>query len=259
MISTFFLNKYIWNNTVINRFKSDTNKKPLRENNLEEVFSKKYPDEDITSEDTAISEQKHINEINTCEELDDYINNYTECTLKNTCSKTVTGVGPTNSPVMFIGEAPGEEEDKTGIPFVGRSGMLLRKMIKYSNIDENKIYISNIIPWRPENNRTPNTEEIFMCLPFIKKRIELISPKYLILVGGVSAKSILNTNVPVTKLRGKVHEIEINNKIYLAIVTFHPSFLLRSPAYKVQAKEDMDFIRLRLQNDGIFSQMECLE
>ena len=150
---------------------------------------------------------------------------------------------------MLIGEAPGAEEDKLGKPFVGAAGQLLNKMLAAINLDRNSVYITNIVPWRPPNNRVPNTEEILQCLPFIQKHIEIIQPSILVLLGGTATKAILATTLGITKLRGKWHKYNsLNIKEPISTMAmYHPAFLLRSPGHKKDAWEDLQKIQKKLQ------------
>ena len=133
---------------------------------------------------------------------------------------------------MLIGEAPGNQEDIEGKPFVGKSGQLLDKILETININRTNCYISNIIPWKPPGNRNPTAEEINTCLPFIKKHIQLINPKILMLIGSISAKSILDQTIGITKLRGIWHLYKDKNIEIPALPVFHPAYLLRRPANK---------------------------
>ena len=159
--------------------------------------------------------------------------------LKRTARNTVFSDGNPNSAVMIIGEAPGQEEDEQGKPFVGQSGKLLNNMLAAVGLKRSDVYISNILFWRPPGNRTPSAEEIAFCMPYVKQHIMLARPKVLLLLGGVAVKSILNTLEPISKLRGL-------KNTYMGIdtiATFHPAYLLRSPGQKAIAFRD--FIALR--------------
>ena len=149
---------------------------------------------------------KNIQDILTLFQLKTYIEDSNLCPLKNYAKQAVFSDGNPSSKIMLIGEAPGVEEDKLGKPFVGLAGQLLNKMLKAINLDRNSVYITNVVPWRPPNNRTPNSEEILQCLPFIQKHIEIIKPSIMILLGGTAAKAILATTLGITKLRGQWYE-----------------------------------------------------
>ena len=191
----------------------------------------------------------NIQNIESLDQLERYIKTSDDCLLKNKALNTVFADGTPSSKVMLIGEAPGAEEDKLGKPFVGAAGQLLNKMLASINLDRNSVYITNIVPWRPPNNRAPNTEEILQCLPFIQKHIEIIRPSILVLLGGTATKAILATTIGITKLRGKWHEYSSLNikKPILTIAMYHPAFLLRSPGHKKEAWQDLQKIQKKLQ------------
>ena len=180
-----------------------------------------------------------LSEINTLKDLQSFIENYDECELSHTARSTVFCDGNVDAEVMLIGEAPGNQEDLEGKPFVGKSGQLLDKILETININRTNCYISNIIPWRPPGNRNPTAEEINTCLPFIKKHIQLINPKILMLIGSISAKSILDQTIGITKLRGIWHLYKDKNIEIPALPVFHPAYLLRRPANKAFAMTDM--------------------
>ena len=184
-------------------------------------------------------DSNELSEINTLKDLQSFIENYDECELSHTARSTVFCDGNVDAEVMLIGEAPGNQEDIEGKPFVGKSGQLLDKILETININRTNCYISNIIPWRPPGNRNPTAEEINTCLPFIKKHIQLINPKILMLVGSISAKSILDQTIGITKLRGIWHLYKDKNIEIPALPVFHPAYLLRRPANKAFAMTDM--------------------
>ena len=184
-------------------------------------------------------DSNELSEINTLKDLQSFIENYDECELSHTARSTVFCDGNVDAEVMLIGEAPGNQEDIEGKPFVGKSGQLLDKILETININRTNCYISNIIPWRPPGNRNPTAEEINTCLPFIKKHIQLINPKILMLIGSISAKSILDQTIGITKLRGIWHLYKDKNIEIPALPVFHPAYLLRRPAIKAFAMTDM--------------------
>ena len=184
-------------------------------------------------------DSNELSEINTLKDLQSFIENYDECELSHTARSTVFCDGNVDAEVMLIGEAPGNQEDIEGKPFVGKSGQLLDKILETININRTNCYISNIIPWRPPGNRNPTAEEINTCLPFIKKHIQLINPKILMLIGSISAKSILDQTIGITKLRGIWHLYKDKNIEIPALPVFHPAYLLRRPANKAFAMTDM--------------------
>jgi uracil-DNA glycosylase len=147
----------------------------------------------------------------------------------------VFGVGSTTAEIMFVGEAPGADEDLQGVPFVGRAGQLLTKMIEAMGLRRDDVYIANVLKCRPPGNRNPEPDEIQTCEPFLFRQIASIQPKVVIALGAFSARTLLNTQEPISKLRGRVFEFR-GAKL---IPTFHPSFLLRSPGNKREAWEDL--------------------
>lgn len=176
-------------------------------------------------------------------ELENMVNNFEGCTLKLTAKSTVFGHGPQDASIMIIGEAPGADEDRLGQPFVGKSGHLLDKMLNSIGIKREDVYITNILPWRPPGNRTPTDGEIAVCLPFLKRQIDIIKPQIILLLGGSAANSILDNNEPISRLRGRWLEYTISSQEKIpALATFHPAFLLRNGAQK--AKAWLDFLKL---------------
>tara|TARA_Y100000591_G_scaffold328776_1_gene355999 strand:+ start:255 stop:986 length:732 start_codon:yes stop_codon:yes gene_type:complete len=189
-----------------------------------------------------------LSEIKTLKDLQYFIENYDECELLETARSTVFCDGNVDAEIMLIGEAPGNQEDIEGKPFVGKSGQLLDKILETININRTNCYISNIIPWRPPGNRNPTAEEISMCLPFIKKHIELVNPKILLLVGSISSKSILNKNLGITKLRGEWHIYKEGNIEVPALPIFHPAYLLRRPNNKSYVMRDILLFKRKIQD-----------
>jgi DNA polymerase len=156
--------------------------------------------------------------------------------------------GNPKSKIMLIGEAPGHDEDIQGKPFVGRSGKLLDKMLEAIELNREKVYIANIIPWRPPSNRRPTDEEIEICLPFIKKHIELIKPKVLMLLGSTATFALLKNTEGISKIRGKWVDLNLNNISVPTLPTFHPAFLLRQPAQKKHVWEDLKSLKNKVSN-----------
>ena len=151
--------------------------------------------------------------------------------------------GNPKAKIMLIGEGPGANEDKEGIPFVGRAGILLDKMLASINLDRKKVYISNIVNYRPPENRRPTEEEIKRYLPFITQHIEIISPKILILLGSTAMNALVGNDNVISKVRGKWIEKQFGNCKISTIVTFHPAFLMRQPAQKKLSWVDLKMIR----------------
>jgi DNA polymerase len=174
--------------------------------------------------------------------------NFQGCALKTTAKHTVFADGNPGARVMLVGEAPGRDEDLQGLPFVGRSGQLLDRMLAAINLDRTQVYISNILPWRPPGNRTPTSAEIAMCLPFIERHIQLASPDLLLLLGGISVKALFDSSEGIMRLRGRWKLYRAGEKEIPALATFHPAFLLRQPAQKKQAWQDLLSLRARLDS-----------
>jgi len=165
------------------------------------------------------------------------------CDLKRQAKNIVFSDGNPNSKIMLIGEAPGANEDEEGLPFVGRAGALLDKMLAAINLDRKKVYISNIINYRPPDNRRPTDEEIKRYLPFISKHVEIINPKILVLLGSTAMNALIGNEVVISKMRGKWIEKKFGNCKTSVIITFHPAFLMRQPAQKKMAWIDLKMIR----------------
>jgi uracil-DNA glycosylase len=172
------------------------------------------------------------------------------CGLKKFASSTVFADGNPNARIMFIGEAPGADEDRQGRPFVGVSGKLLDKMLKSVGLDRaTNAYITNIVFWRPPGNRSPTDQEISSCLPFVQRHVELIDPAVLVFVGGMAAKTMLAKPVGITKLRGRWYEYETPGMVrpVPCMALFHPAYLLRSPQQKRLAWRDLLAIKQKLE------------
>ena len=171
------------------------------------------------------------------------INEIKNCNLKDSATNIVFSDGNPKSKIMLVGEAPGANEDKEGLPFVGRAGALLDKMLAAINLNRKKVYISNIINFRPPDNRRPTDEEIKRYLPFISKHIEIINPKILVLLGSTAMNALIGNEVVISKMRGKWIEKKFGNCKTSVIITFHPAFLMRQPAQKKMAWIDLKMIR----------------
>ncbi len=170
------------------------------------------------------------------------------CALKLTANRTVFADGNPNADLLIVGEAPGADEDRQGLPFVGQAGKLLDRMLAAIGRDRTTAYITNVIYWRPPGNRNPTGGEIAACLPFLERHIALVRPKVLVLAGGVSAKAVLNTTDGIMRLRGRWfrHEVAGLDRPVPTRAIFHPAYLLRSPAQKREAWRDLITIRQRL-------------
>jgi uracil-DNA glycosylase len=179
-----------------------------------------------------------LDSITTLEKLRYYVEHDLEHPLKKTALHTVFSNNG-HSDIMLIGEAPGEEEDKAGQPFVGKSGQLLMQIFASIGLKREDLYITNLVPWRPAGNRTPTFDEMDFFLPVLKKHILLKKPKIIVLLGGVVTKALISKNIIISKVRGTIMNLDIDGTIVKVLPTFHPSYLLRSPQMKKLAWEDM--------------------
>ncbi|MBL0941855.1 MAG: uracil-DNA glycosylase [Alphaproteobacteria bacterium] len=189
----------------------------------------------------AQAAQTTVEACQTLEELRNALQAFNGCPLKNTATNLVFGEGNPNADVMLIGEAPGADEDRLGRPFVGLSGQLLDRMFATIGYDRTKFYITNILPWRPPGNRQPTLAETSACLPFVERHIELVNPKVIVLVGGTSAKTLLNRQDGIMRLRGKWLDYQTSRMAapIKAYAIYHPAYLLRSPGQKRIAWQDL--------------------
>ena len=202
----------IYNNKAINRYKKDTFE--ISGNKAEKLEKLK----------------KSISDIKNCE-------------LKKSATNIVFADGNPKAKIMLIGEGPGSNEDQEGLPFVGRAGALLEKMLASINLDRKNVYITNVVNYRPPENRRPTEEEIAKYLPYLKKHIEIINPKILVLLGSTALNALIGNEVVISKARGKWIEKQFGECKTSVIVTFHPAFLMRQPAQKKMAWIDLKMIR----------------
>ena len=183
----------------------------------------------------------------TLDELKEALANFEGCPLRYTAKNLVFADGNPNARIMLIGEAPGRDEDLQGLPFVGRAGQLLDKMLAAIGLDRTAVYIVNTLPWRPPGNRTPTPAEHAVCMPFVERHVELVNPDILVLLGGVSAKQMLRTDTGIMRLRGKWATVKVGERDVPALPTLHPAYLLRQPAQKQLAWRDLLSLRARIQ------------
>lgn len=177
------------------------------------------------------------------EKLKKNISNIKNCLLKKNANNLVFSDGNPNSKIMIIGEGPGANEDKEGLPFVGRAGQLLDKMLAAIKLDRDKVYITNVVNFRPPENRKPTTEEINRYLPFLKEHIEIIKPNILVLLGSTALNALIGDEVVISKARGKWINKQIGNISLNIIASFHPAFLMRQPEQKKLAWLDLKMIK----------------
>ncbi len=196
------------------------------------------------SQEHNLQELTDLTEINDLEQLRKIISDCSKCQISQERTNTVFGVGNETADLMIIGEAPGVDEDQQGEPFVGKAGQLLNKMLAAIGLRREQVFIANILKCRPTNNRDPQKDEIAYCQGYLNKQIEIIQPKVILSVGRISAQSLLGSEVPISKLRGQPHDYGENHIPLVA--TYHPAYLLRSPAEKAKAWDDLKFVRFLL-------------
>ena len=214
---------YVFNNSPINRLKNKINN-PRKQNE---------------------SKQKKLIK------LKEEINSIEDCKLKNNASKIVFADGNIQSSIMIVGEGPGQKEDELGKPFVGDAGNLLNKMLRAIKIERKKIYITNVVNYRPPNNRKPEQSEINRYSKYLKEHISIIDPKILILMGSTAMEALFGINKRISKERGQWKEVIIKQKNYKTIVTFHPAYLLRKPDQKKFSWEDLKIIQKEIDQKNI--------
>src|SRR5215471_12868729 len=180
------------------------------------------------------------------EELRAILDRFEGCALRATATQLVFADGNPQARLMFVGEAPGRDEDIEGLPFVGRSGKLLDRMLAAIGLDRKSVYIANIVPWRPPGNRTPTPQETAICLPFTQRQIELVDPDVLVCLGNPSTQTLLSTKEGITRTRGRWFRYQTGTREVCAMPTFHPAFLLRNPISKRLAWRDFLAIKKTL-------------
>jgi uracil-DNA glycosylase family 4 len=205
----------------------------------------------LKQQESSITARELAASCNTLEELRDALNRFDGCALRATAKNIVFSDGNPEARVMLVGEAPGRDEDLQGLPFVGRSGQLLDRMLAGIGLDRSSVYIINTLPWRPPGNRPPTADELAVCEPFVERQIELVAPKVLVCAGGVSAKQLLKTDTGIMRLRGRwVNYVSAGREIP-TLPIFHPAFLLRQPAHKRLAWRDLLSLREKLDQSNI--------
>ena len=214
---------YVFNNSPINRLKSKINTP------------------------NKLDENKHEKLIKLKQEID----SIEDCKLKKNASRIVFADGNIQSSIMIVGEGPGQKEDELGKPFVGDAGNLLNKMLEAIKIERKKVYITNVVNYRPPNNRKPEQSEINRYSKYLKEHISIIDPKILILMGSTAMEAILGSNKRISKERGQWKEVIIKQKNFKTIVTFHPAYLLRKPDQKKFSWEDLKIIRKEIDEQNI--------
>jgi DNA polymerase len=186
-------------------------------------------------------------EAQSLDSLAEAMNRFEGCALRRTATQLVFADGAPGAQVMIVGEAPGAEEDRQGRPFVGRAGQLLDRMLAAVGLDRTKVYIANVVPWRPPGNRTPTPQETAICLPFIRRQIELCAPRVLVTMGNPSTQTLLGVKEGITRIRGAWRSYEVSPGATIpALPTLHPAYLLRSPAAKRWSWIDLRALRAAL-------------
>ena len=214
---------YVFNNSPINRLKNKINTP------------------------NKLDENKHEKLIKLKQEID----SIEDCKLKKNASRIVFADGNMQSSIMIVGEGPGQKEDELGKPFVGDAGNLLNKMLEAIKIERKKIYITNVVNYRPPNNRKPEQSEINRYSKYLKEHISIIDPKILILMGSTAMEALVGNNIKISKERGKWKEIIIKDKTYASIITFHPAYLLRQADQKKYSWSDLKEIRKKIDELNI--------
>jgi DNA polymerase len=205
-------------------------------------------DEPISQAETLRAAAHLAAEAHSLEALRAALDAFHACALRRTATNTVFADGKPDHGVMVIGEAPGADEDRMGLPFVGVSGKLLDAMLASIGLDRRLAYITNVVPWRPPGNRKPTGDEVALCQPFLERHVELVRPRVILAVGGLAAQSLLARSEGITRLRGQWKDYASPglSRPVPVLATFHPAYLLRTPAQKRLAWRDMRALRARL-------------
>ncbi|ALE04026.1 uracil-DNA glycosylase [Bartonella ancashensis] len=213
---------------------------------LEQKSTSSYESDKMRFKDSI---EEMVKNIKTLDELKSALLSFDGCSLKLTAKNTCFSDGTAGSPLMLIGEAPGREEDIQGIPFVGRAGMLLNKILASIGLTRENVYIANTIPWRPPGNRTPTPREIALCRPFIERQIQLANPRVLVALGGTAVQFFTGTQSGIIRMRGKWLTYETADNIKIPVMpTFHPAYLLRTPSQKKLTWTDFLEVKSFLSN-----------
>jgi uracil-DNA glycosylase family 4 len=187
----------------------------------------------------------------TLDELRAALEAFQGCGLKATATRLVFADGAPDARIMLVGEAPGADEDRIGRPFVGRAGQLLDRMLGSIGLDRTKVYIANVVPWRPPGNRTPTLQETAICLPFMMRQIALVNPRWLVCLGGSATQTLLGAKAGITRTRGVWREyVNEDGRVIPALPMFHPAYLLRTPGAKRWAWADLRKLRRAIEEGG---------
>ncbi|WP_407048204.1 uracil-DNA glycosylase family protein [Methyloraptor flagellatus] len=204
----------------------------------------------LPGEEAVVAAREAARSAASLDELRAILERFEGCNLRQTARRLCFADGNPEARVMFVGEAPGRDEDEAGVPFVGRSGQLLDRMLASIGLDRTGAYIANVIPWRPPGNRTPTPQETEICKPFVLRQIELANPDVLVFLGGAAASAIVGTTEGITKLRGRWLKHQVNGREIDALPTLHPAYLLRQPLQKKFAWRDFRQLKAALAKGG---------
>lgn len=204
-------------------------------------------------EDRVLEAERLANAATSLQALKAAIESFDGCPLKTLCERTVVFDGTEGAPLMVIGEGPGGQEDRLGLPFVGKAGQLLDKMLAAISVDRKQnAFITNVNYWRPPGNRNPESDELAVCRPFVERMIDLGAPKLILVMGGVAAKTLLNTQTGIMKLRGSEHIFQTPSGTSVPLIPlFHPAYLLRRPQDKAKTWQDLLLAKARLTELGV--------
>ena len=204
----------------------------------------------ISALSAKIAQAEHIaNDCDSLKQLERAFGDFDGCELKKTARQLVFADGNPQSKIMLIGEAPGQQEDIQGLPFVGQAGNLLDKILGAIGLTRQNVYITNLVGWRPPGNRNPSLEERALCRPFLNKHIDLIKPDMIVILGAIAAKELLETTQGITHLRGRWFDLSILGRLYPALPIYHPAYLLRQPEQKKLVWRDMLILRKHIEEN----------
>jgi DNA polymerase len=204
----------------------------------------------LSHDSAAASAREQAESAQNLEELRERLAAFDGCALKNSATQLVFADGAPDARIMIVGEGPGADEDRIGRPFVGRAGQLLDKMLAAIGLDRAKVYIANVVPWRPPGNRAPTPQELALCLPFIRRQIELVAPDFLVPLGASAAQTLLGEKEGIMRLRGHWRDYPCGDKVIRALPMLHPAYLLRAPMKKAQAWRDLRALKHALDKAG---------
>ena len=217
---------------------------------LQETPNNLFNDQQQQTKHAEDKDIKSLDKITEIKDLIPLILNHNSPLSKNTKNMALFD-GNIKSKLMIIGEAPGKEEDEQGVPFGGRAGQLLDKMLSAIKLERKNVYLTNVLPWRPPQDRNPTDQEILDFLPFLQKQVEIIKPKFIYLLGTTATKAILSTPLSLKKLRGKWYEyksVNFDTPINV-LVSYHPEFLIKSPGYKKEAWNDLQMLEKKINEN----------